>query len=136
MLKCEKCGGRLRRIHRTFFEHFRYLAIYECRDCDKENFYPRRYMYHFGPYTRCPNCGTYRVSRRKAPDKIDHVHSGLLNYLERLAGGRLYHCRFCRVQFYDRRKLASEDKIPAQPAQPPPQRQQTAPSPDAADSNE
>jgi DNA-directed RNA polymerase subunit RPC12/RpoP len=130
MIKCEKCGGRLRRVHRTFFERFSYMAIYECRDCEKEHFYPRRYTYHFGPYTRCPQCGTYRVNRLKAPDKIDRVHTSLLNYLERLAGGTLHHCRFCRVQFYDRRMLASGDKIPAQP-----QHRKVASSPDAKDSD-
>jgi DNA-directed RNA polymerase subunit RPC12/RpoP len=88
------------------------MAIYECRDCDAEKLYPRRYTYHFGPYCRCPHCGTYRVTRLKAPDKIDRIQSGFLNYLERLAGGRLHHCRYCRVQFFDRRMLASEDKIP------------------------
>jgi DNA-directed RNA polymerase subunit RPC12/RpoP len=110
MVKCEKCGGRVRRVHRTFLERFSYMAIYECRDCEAEKFVARRYTYHFGPHCRCPHCGTYRVTRLKAPDKIDSVHTGFLNYLERLAGGRLHHCRYCRVQFYDRRMLASEDK--------------------------
>ena len=31
------------------------------------------------------------------------MRRGFLNFVERLANGRLYHCRFCRVQFYDRR---------------------------------
>jgi DNA-directed RNA polymerase subunit RPC12/RpoP len=112
MLKCEQCGGRMRRVHRTFFERFSYMAIYECRDCDAEKLYPRRYTYHFGPYCRCPHCGTLRVTRLKTPDKIDPRQTGFLNYLERLAGGKLHHCRYCRVQFYDRRMLASEDKRP------------------------
>jgi hypothetical protein len=88
------------------------MAIYECRDCDAEKPYARRYTYHFGPHCRCPHCGTFRITRLKAPDKIDKVQTGLLNYLERLAGGRLHHCRYCRVQFYDRRILASENKTP------------------------
>ena len=33
------------------------------------------------------------------------MHTGLLHLLERLAGGALYHCCFCRIQFYDRRVL-------------------------------
>jgi hypothetical protein len=85
------------------------MGIYECRDCDTEKFYPRRYMYHFGPHCRCPYCGTFRVTRLKAPDKIDRVHTGFLNFLEKQFGGRLHHCRFCRMQFYDRRILTSED---------------------------
>jgi hypothetical protein len=27
-----------------------------------------------------------------------------------MAGGRLYHCCFCRLQFYDRRPLADRSK--------------------------
>jgi hypothetical protein len=36
------------------------------------------------------------------------MYTGLLNLLERMAGGKLYHCRYCRIQFWDRRRLASE----------------------------
>ncbi len=132
MLKCEQCGGRVRRVHRTFFERFSYMAIYECRDCDTEKFYPRRYTYHFGPYCRCPHCGTFRVTRLKAPDKIDRVQTGFLNYLERLVGGKLYHCRYCRVQFHDRRMLASEDKVPSLPVE----EKEVASSGDEADPDE
>ena len=126
MLKCEHCGGRVRRVHRTFIERFSYMAIYACRDCDTEKFYPRHYMFHFGPHSRCPRCGTFRVTRLRAPDKIDRLNTGLLNYLEQLAGGRLFHCRYCRVQFHDRRILASEDKTPA----PPVSEEKVASSPD------
>jgi hypothetical protein len=49
------------------------------------------------------------VVRLKERDRIDRVHGGVLNLLERLAGGgKLHHCRWCRLQFYDRRQLASE----------------------------
>jgi hypothetical protein len=36
------------------------------------------------------------------------MHGGFLNFLERMASGRLHHCRYCRLQFWDRRPLASE----------------------------
>ena len=87
-------------------ERFRYLAIYECRYCEREVLIPRRYTYHLGSGCRCPKCGTFRVVKLKAPDKIDPVYSGLLSLLERVAGGQRYHCCFCRVQFFDRRPLA------------------------------
>ena len=108
-LKCGQCNGKLRRVHRTFFERFSYMAIYECQKCEREEFVPRRFRYHLGPSCRCPVCGTYRVSRLKQPDKIDRKHGGFLNLLERFAGkGRLFHCRWCRLQFFDRRGLATE----------------------------
>ncbi len=108
MHKCSVCGGKLKRVHRTFFERFPYMAIYECRNCENEELVPRRFMYHLGRECRCPQCGTLKLKRLKAPDHIDRMHTGFLNFLERLSGGQLYHCRFCRLQFYDRRPLASE----------------------------
>ena len=112
MAKCGQCGGKLRRVHRTFWERFNYMAIYECHKCEREEFVPRRFRYHLGPVCRCPLCGTYRVVRLKERDHIDRVHRGFLNLLERLVGGgRLYHCRWCRTQFYDRRRLSHE--VPA-----------------------
>ena len=114
MLKCGQCGGKMRRIHRTFAERFSYMAIYACKECQHEEFVPRRYRYHFGTRARCPRCGTFRVVKLKEPDKIDRRHGGFLNLLERLAGGgRLFHCRYCRIQFYDRRSTATEPDISA-----------------------
>jgi hypothetical protein len=85
------------------------MAIYECQKCEREEFVPRRFRYHLGPSCRCPRCGTYRVSKLKTPDRIDKFHSGFLNLVERIAGkGKLFHCRWCRLQFYDRRILATE----------------------------
>jgi DNA-directed RNA polymerase subunit RPC12/RpoP len=112
MRKCRHCGGSgLKRVHRTFFERFSYMAIYECQDCQREEFVPRQHTFHFGEYARCPRCGTTRLTRLHGPDKIDPMFSGALNTLERLAGGKLYHCCFCRVQFYDRRELAPRTNV-------------------------
>jgi hypothetical protein len=106
----------LRRVHRTFLERFQYLAIYECLECDTEQCIPRPYQYYFGPQARCPRCGTARLSRLKDRDKIDSMRSGPVNLLNRLTGGKLVHCHYCRLQFYDRRLLASE--MPAASAEP------------------
>lgn len=105
MRQCGQCGGKLRRVHRTFWERFNYLAIYECRQCEREVLIPRQHTYHFGNTCRCPRCGTFRVVKLKVPDKIDPMEHGLMNLVERLFGGTLYHCCYCRVQFFDRRPL-------------------------------
>ena len=116
MVKCGQCGGELRRVHRTFFEHLNYMAVYECPKCRRREFASRRFRYHLGPACRCPLCGTYTVVRLKERDRIDRIHSGFLIWLKRLAGGsRLYHCRWCRIQFFDRRKLVSEISTPKAP---------------------
>ena len=97
----------MKRVHRTFLERFSYLAVYQCRYCHEERGVPRRFRYHLGPICRCPKCGTTRLKKLKGFDPIDPMASGIFNLLERLAGGDLYHCCFCRIQFYDRRKLLS-----------------------------
>ena len=110
-MKCRQCGEKLRRVHRTFWERLNYMAVYECQKCDREELVPRRFRYHFGPNCRCPVCGTYRVSKLKTPDRIDRWHGGFLNLVERIvSGGQMYHCRWCRLQFYDRRPLSESAK--------------------------
>jgi DNA-directed RNA polymerase subunit RPC12/RpoP len=98
----------MRRVHRTLLERISYLAIYECKQCHAEDNLPRSHKLHFGKAARCPKCGTFRIVRLKEPDTIDPMHTGLLNLLERMAGGRLHHCRYCRIQFWDRRRLQAE----------------------------
>ena len=97
----------MKRVHRTFWERFSYLAVYQCRNCHEERGVPRRFRYHLGPVCRCPQCGTTRLKKLRDYDPIDPMATGLYNLLERLAGGELYHCCFCRIQFYDRRSLWS-----------------------------
>jgi hypothetical protein len=107
----------MKRVHRTFWERFNYLAIYECRDCHAEEFIPRRFRFHLGDNCMCPRCGTLRITKLRDRDQIDPMMGGLLNIVERMAGGKIYHCCYCRVQFYDRRKMASRtDSEPAETA--------------------
>ena len=35
-----------------------------------------------------------------------------VNFLKRMSGGKLVHCRYCRLQFFDRRPLAPESGEP------------------------
>src|SRR5689334_18709681 len=116
-MRCGKCSARMRRVHRTFLERFRFMAIYECQNCDLEESVPRRYTYHFGENSRCPNCGTYRVTKLKERDKIDRMHTGFFNLMERLAGGQLFHCRYCRLQFFDRRSKLEQQAVAAMAAE-------------------
>jgi hypothetical protein len=95
-------------VHRSAAEKLVYLAIYQCRKCHDLSTMPRRYRYHFGERCRCPKCGSFRVSRLKGPDTIESFHTGFLNLAERLVGGGLFHCKFCRLQFYDRRRTGIE----------------------------
>jgi len=119
----------MRRVHRTLMERFSYLAIYACKECHTEDNLPRAHQLHRGKAARCPKCGTFRLRQLKEPDTIDRMHTGVLNMLEKMVGGKLFHCRYCRIQFWDRRRLqsevladeaAQESAIPPEPETAPP----------------
>ena len=49
---------------------------------------------------RCPDCGTSRVVLRKNRDHIDRISRSPSSLVAKVRGGKLYHCIFCRLQFY------------------------------------
>ncbi len=83
--------------------------MHECRQCHTRKPEPRWYALYLGDYPRCPRCGTYRLTHLSTRDKIDKMLKGPINYLQFLWGADLYHCRYCRVQFYDVRKPVAPD---------------------------
>jgi len=38
---CSRCGGRLKRIHRSFFQRLLYDRVYRCQECLKQESIPR-----------------------------------------------------------------------------------------------
>jgi len=56
------------------------------------------------PTAACPECGTTRLKKLTKPDRIDRVSGLPWSKIHRFFGGRLYHCLFCRLQFYDCRR--------------------------------
>jgi hypothetical protein len=60
-----------------------------------------------GRIAQCPDCGTTRLVIRRTRDPIDRCESGFLAWWRRKTGATLYHCIFCRLQFYRRLPLAS-----------------------------
>jgi cytoskeletal protein CcmA (bactofilin family) len=57
---------------------------------------------------RCPHCQTTRLTVLKKLDRIETLYgSALMNRMRARRGDTLYHCVFCRLQFYDPRKPGS-----------------------------
>jgi hypothetical protein len=84
------------------------MGIFECRNCNEINRIARRYTFRFGPHSRCPLCGTFRLRLLAEIDRIDRMLRTPMNTWQKIRGGHLYHCRYCRVQFYDKRPLAND----------------------------
>lgn len=77
------------------------MAIYKCESCGDRSTHPRGYLWYLARETRCPRCGTAKLKRLAAPDGIDRMIWNLVRPFRFLFPVRLYHCRYCRIQFYD-----------------------------------
>jgi len=87
------------------------MGVFECPECKDVKRIARRYTYHLGDEARCPLCGTYRLRVLAERDHIDRMLRNPVNAIKRWMGGKIFHCRYCRVQFYDRRRLAEQEVI-------------------------
>jgi hypothetical protein len=93
----------LRRSKRRLLERFRYLEAYRCPGCGNRYHVSVTSRMHLARFAKCPKCRYQDITLLKRVDKIDHMRGGLFNFIHRVMGGRLYHCWFCRLQFYDLR---------------------------------
>ena len=116
MRSARNAAASCRRVHRTFFERFSYMAIYECQRVQERGVCA-------APLSATTSARTAAARMRHVPRhaaqaaRQDRPHARRLAELAgaHVAAGRLYHCRFCRIQFYDRRTA------PRRPRRPPEQ---------------
>ena len=103
MVVCAKCERRMVRQHRKWYQRLGYKQIFQCLECNDKALVPREFISKPSAYVRCPLCHTLKVSRRISRDKIDGMIRTFSSIVQCLLGGRLYHCLYCRIQFYDLR---------------------------------
>jgi hypothetical protein len=58
-------------------------------------------------HATCPCCATAQVLTLESKSLADRVVRAPWSFLQQKLGGTLYHCEFCKVQFYDCRKRIS-----------------------------
>lgn len=102
-LLCLQCGGELRRSRRKLLERFGYSRAFRCKDCDARVRVTIAAHSKNLKFAACPRCHTYDLSVLKRVDHIDSMVRSPRNFLQRILGGTLYHCWYCRLQFYDLR---------------------------------
>src|SRR5579864_3639368 len=70
---------------------------------------------------RCPLCQTTRLKVLKKLDRIEKLYgNALMNRMRARRGDTLYHCVYCRLQFYDPRKPSSNARERGTKRQPEP----------------
>ncbi len=112
MPRCLKCGESLVRARRAIWEKALYTLVFKCQACEIRIGEKRSYLHYFARFARCPRCGTEQVEKRSTRDRIDKLLKTPVSLAQALLGGSLYHCVFCRVQFYDLRARARKTTQP------------------------
>jgi len=87
------------------FQRLLSQAVFDCERCDIRFHVRKRFFSIFGRYAECPECGTRDLSRPIKRDRIDRMTRNPGRLVLAIAGCSLYHCRFCRFQFRDWRKI-------------------------------
>lgn len=110
--KCDECGGDLVRVPRTFLERIFHSRVFACVDCGHRRTQGTWLAMEKSEWAVCPSCGTSKLSELKELDPIERVYRSLKNSFNRMFGGHLLLCRFCRLQFYDLRDVQVQRKKP------------------------
>jgi len=91
------------RSHRRLWEKPIYSFVHKCRECESRVRTKHRLLEYVSGPAKCPHCGDREIQRRSTRDKIDRTLRTPFSVVQSLLGGQLYHCGFCRIQFYDLR---------------------------------
>lgn len=104
-MQCPKCDGVLVRTRRKTLEKLIFSHTFRCRNCSRKVRESYLQTNLFGEFAVCPRCENPVPDRRTRPDRVDSMLNTPIRFLHRIMGGKLYHCVFCRLQFYDVRSL-------------------------------
>lgn len=96
------------RSHRHGLEKTIFSQAYRCKECGNRACLTYLRTGIFDKYVSCPRCGNPAPDRRSRRDKVDAMLHTPLRMLHKLFGGKIYHCVFCRLQFYDVREVRSK----------------------------
>ena len=126
LLACPRCHRSLVRTTRTIAQRVFYRRLLHCAACgfeapDWRLPFKATLRFLFSTHTRCVECGTTRVRRLPARDRIDRMSRHPLSLLGGLLFAPIYHCGRCRLQYRDWRPapVAEPLQVVASPYVPP-----------------
>jgi uncharacterized protein with PIN domain len=107
---CPRCGAPLERTPRSLVGRALFRKVQLCKKCGyrlREWRVPFEAALTFmlSRYSRCIQCGSYKVRRLTGRDEIDRVSVHPLSMLVGLTLAPFYHCNPCRLQYHDWRAV-------------------------------
>ena len=107
---CPRCGALLDRTPRPLVGRALFRKVLRCPKCgyrQREWRVPFESTLTFvlSRYSRCVQCGSYKVRRLNGRDQIDRVSVHPLSMLLALTMAPFYHCNPCRLQYHEWRPV-------------------------------
>jgi hypothetical protein len=96
-------------VSRGLWQRLAYRKIYLCPCGNSRTVEPRPL---YSAVARCPKCSGTQLRRRSKRDGIDPLLRNPFRMAQMLLGGTLYHCEYCRIQFYDLRSRLRDPEPP------------------------
>jgi hypothetical protein len=101
------------RSHRRGLEKLIFAQAFRCPTCNRRE--RRSYIdAGFDEFASCPRCGNAVPDKRSKRDKVDSMLHSPIRMIHWALGGKIYHCVFCRLQFYDVRLLRKDKEKEAE----------------------
>jgi hypothetical protein len=89
-----------------------YSEVYQCKRCQEWLKLPFSRQWNWMCRNAvCPRCGNPEVKKLPKRDGIDRMYNNPLSRLQQLFGAPIYHCHWCRLQFYDLRPRVPKIKV-------------------------
>jgi hypothetical protein len=110
---CKQCRSpQVYRRPRSLLERLRYRYVYRCKSCGARTGIHHWELWNWCSFeARCVKCGNPNLKVLKHRDKIDPVSRFPISLIQRLFGAPILYCQYCRLQFYDFRRVAKSQKI-------------------------
>lgn len=107
---CPRCGAPLDRTPRSLPGRALFRRIQQCKKCGNRLRewrvpFEASFTFALSRYSRCIQCGSYKVRRLTGRDEIDRVSAHPVSMLIGLTMAPFYHCNPCRLQYHDWRAV-------------------------------
>jgi uncharacterized protein with PIN domain len=107
---CPRCGSILERARRSLAGRLFFRKVLSCPECGYVARtwripFERTATFVFTRYSRCIQCGNYKVRRLSGRDRIDSISTHPLSVLLSVTMAPFYHCNPCRLQYHDWRPV-------------------------------
>ena len=101
----------MQRSRRKPLERLVIAQAYRCAECRSRVRVTKWRSLLDRRYVCCPRCKGHDVQVLPRIDPVEHLDRHLHRFVHKWLGAPLFYCRFCRLQFFDRRPRSKDGPL-------------------------